>query len=160
MIIKSLHFRVTAWYTLALTAILLIFSTFIYQNFKHSLFENLESLLKSKAENIDDLINSYREEDVPEKKQASTVSGLRTQNPEFLQAVRSVVQEERGDSIFVQILGPQGERLDYSNKAIAQIIPIVTVSGALSQGNIQYENVKNPLLKNTHEYLRVLTTPS
>jgi len=130
MIIRSLHFRVTAWYTLALTAILFIFSTFIYQNFKYTLFESLDNLLKTKAENIDDLINSYHEED---------------EHPEFLQAVRSVVKEEQGDSTFVQILDPQGKRLDYSNKAIAQIIPIVTVNSTLSQGNIRVLTM--PILK-------------
>jgi len=144
MIIRSLHFRVTAWYTLALTAILFIFSTFIYQNFKYSLFENLDSLLKSKAENIDDLVNSYREEDL---------------HPEFLQAVRSVVKEERGDSTFVQILGPEGNRLGYSNKDIAEVIPELVINNTILQGDIQIENVRKFSIKNRYGALRVLTMP-
>jgi heavy metal sensor kinase len=159
MFIRSLHFKVTAWYTLALAAIIFIFGTLIYQNFKYSLFENLDSLLKSKAENIDDLINSRHEEDISEKKETSEIKESRTLGSEFLQTIRSTVQEERGDSSFVQIFDPQGKRLAYSNKDIASIIPTLSINAAISQGNIHIETLKKPPIKNKYGALRMLTMP-
>ena len=159
MFIRSLHFKVTAWYTLALAAIIFVFSTLIYQNFKYSLFENLDSLLKTKAESVDDLIKSRHDEDISEKKEANEIKGPGTRSSEFLQIVRATVQEERGDSTFVQIFDPQGKRLDYSNKDVAQLIPNIIINNIISQGNIQIETLKKPPIKNKYGALRVLTMP-
>jgi heavy metal sensor kinase len=149
MFTRSLHFKVTAWYTMAFAAILFIFSTIVYQNFKYSLIENLDNLLKSKAESIDDLIDSHITD-----KLAGALS------PEFLKSVKSVVQEERDDdNAFVQILGSHGEMLDYSNKYTAQVIPSVVINSSLLKGDIQIKNVKSPLIGNSYEKLRVLTMP-
>ncbi len=156
MFIRSLHFKLTAWYTLALAAIIFIFSTLIFQNFKYSLFENLDSFLKAKAESIDDLIKSRHEDDISEKKEIKE-SG--TRSPEFLQTIRSTVQEERGDSTFVQIFDPQGKRLDYSNKDIGPLIPTILINNTIARGNIQIKTLKNPLIKNKYGGLRVLTMP-
>lgn len=159
MFIRSLHFKVTSWYTLALAAIIFIFSTLIYQNFKYSLFENLDGLLKSKAENIDDLIDSRHEEEASEKNQTSAVKESQTSSSEFLQAIKSTVEEERGDSTFVQIFNSQGQRLDYSNKDIAQLIPTISINDDLSQGNVQIETLKKSSIKNKYGALRVLAMP-
>jgi len=149
MFTRSLHFKVTAWYTLAFAAILFIFSTIVYQNFKYSLIKNLDDLLKSKAESIDDLIDSQNGD------RLEGASGS-----EFLKSVKSVVQEERDDdNAFVQILSSRGEMLDYSNKYTAQIIPRVVIDSALLKGDIQVKNVKSPLIGNSYEKLRVLTMP-
>jgi len=149
MFTRSLHFKVTAWYTLAFAAILFIFSAFMYQNFKSSLIENLDNLLKSKAESIDDLIDSHN---------TDKSSGMLS--PEFLTGVKSVVQEERDDdNAFVQIFGSHGEILDYSNKYIAQIMPSIEITSVLLKGNIQIKNVKSPLMGNSYEKLRVLAMP-
>ena len=159
MFIRSLHFKLTAWYTLALAAIIFIFSTLIYQNFKYSLFENLDSFLKAKAESIDDLIKSRHEDDIAEKKEASEIKESGTRSSEFLAAIRSTIQEELGDSTFVQIFDPQGKRLDYSNKDIGLLIPAIVINNTILQGNIRLETLKNPLIKNKHGGLRVLTMP-
>ncbi len=159
MFIRSLHFKLTAWYALALAAIIFIFSTLIYQNFKYSLFENLDSFLKAKAESIDDLIKSRHEEDIAEKKEAGEIKEPGTQSSEFLAAIRSTIQEERGDSTFVQVLDPQGKRQDYSNKDIGPLIPAILINNRIAQGNIRFETLKSPLIKNKYGGLRVLTMP-
>ncbi len=159
MFTRSLHFKVTAWYTLALAAIIFVFGTLIYQNFKYILFENLDSLLKAKAESINDLIKSRHEEDISEKKEAGEIKEPGTRSSEFLQAIRATVQEERGDSIFIQIFDPQGKKLDYSNKDIAQLIPTIIIDGEISQGNIRIETLKKSPIKNKYGALRALTTP-
>ncbi len=159
MFIRSLHFKVTVWYTLALAAIIFVFSTLIYQNFKYSLFESFDRLLKAKAESIDDLIKSRHEEDVSEKKEAGEIKESGKRSPEFLQAIRAAVREERGDSTFVQIFDPQGKRLDYSNKDVAQLIPTIIIDSGISQGNIQIETLKKPPIKNKYGALRALTVP-
>ncbi len=157
MIIKSLHFKVTAWYTLALAAIIFVFSTLIYQDFKYSLVENLDSLLKSKAENIEDLIDSRYEEEVSEKKRSGKES--LTSNPEFLQVIKSTVKEEHDESSFLQIFDPQGIKLDYSDKDIAQLVPTIVTNNALSQGNIQIDTLKQLLIKHKYGAVRILTMP-
>ncbi len=159
MFIRSLHFKVTAWYTFALAAIIFTFSTLIYQNFKYSLFENLDNLLKSKAENIDDLIHSRLEEDFSEKEETREIKEPRILSPGFLQIIKSTVQEEREDSSFVQIFTPEGKRLAYSNNDIAQTIPTLFINDAISQGKIQIETLKRPLIKNRYKALRILTVP-
>ncbi|MDE2009239.1 MAG: heavy metal sensor histidine kinase [Candidatus Omnitrophica bacterium] len=146
MVTRSLHFKVTVWYTLALAAILFVFSTLIYQNYKYSLLENLDSLLKAKAENVEDLI-------------AAAVKPTPASRTRFLQAVQSTVQEEREDTSLVQIFDPQGRKLADSNKDIAENIRAPAINGLMARPDIRMETVKRVLVKGRYVDLRELTMP-
>jgi len=56
---KSIRFKITIAYMIILALTLSVFSVILYQYMKNSLYENTDTLLRSKAEDIVHLINTY-----------------------------------------------------------------------------------------------------
>ena len=49
------------WYMLILAVTLAIFSVLLYQNYKLSLYRNLDEILSSRAEGVVNALDAYRE---------------------------------------------------------------------------------------------------
>jgi heavy metal sensor kinase len=59
MFYKSIRFKITIVYTMILALTLSAFSAALYHNVRRSLYENMDSLLRSRAEGIVHAINTY-----------------------------------------------------------------------------------------------------
>jgi len=147
----------TAWYVLVLGLILGAFSIFLYSHFSHALNQEYNSLLKSKAGDIEQVISSYRQEDQSERgeKKESLVST----NADLLNALRYAVEKNPSDNIFVQIFRLDGKELLHSNN-----MPLTVILSKMTQdfiaGNKSYSGtIKIALLNKKVSLLRTFTLP-
>jgi len=147
----------TAWYVLVLGLILGAFSLFLYSHFSHTLNREYDNLLKSKAQDTEQVINSYSEEDQSERgeKKESSVS----KNTNSFNALRYAVEKNPSDNIFVQIFRPDGKELLHSSR-----MPLSTIFAKMTQDSIAgnkpyFGTVKIALLKKKAFPLRTFTLP-
>jgi two-component system heavy metal sensor histidine kinase CusS len=146
MFVKPLYFKVALWYALALAFIIAIFGALIYQNFKGSLYGDLDNLLASRADNIEDLIES-------------SLKSVPLSSPAFQQAIRSIVEEEKEDIPFVQVFDAQAHILAFSNHELANNIPTPIINNALLKGYPRIQTLKKVMVQGRQASLRVLTVP-
>jgi heavy metal sensor kinase len=111
MFTKSIHFRMTMWYTLVLSSIIIIFSLYIYGYFSRTLDQNINNVLESKAEAVEQVIAGYNEED---KSENTTNSVINTPNADFINAAKYAVEENTEDNIFVQLFRPDKAEIVHS----------------------------------------------
>ncbi len=115
MIIQSIRFRITLIYTGILTLTLLAFSLVVYQNFSRSLADNLDGLLKSKAEGVADSIETFWEAEGMDAlaEGAKTTALTKLNNINFLKIAQRWIEEKSEDpalmSIIVQIFSADGK---------------------------------------------------
>jgi len=149
----------TAWYVLVLGIIIGAFSIFLYSNFNHALTKDFNNLLKSKAEDIEQVISSYREEDKSERVERKENSGIITTNADFLNALRYVVEKIPGDNIFVQIFRPDGKELIHSSNMPLSIILAKMARDSVAERKPCFDTVKVVLSKKKTMFLKTFTLP-
>jgi len=157
MFTKSIYFKMTAWYVLVLGLILGAFSIFLYGHFSHTLNQEYDSLLKSKAQDIQEVINSYSEEDQSERgeKKENTVSI----NVDFLNALRYAVEKNPNDNIFIQIFRPDGKELLHSSKTPLSLILVKMAQDSTAGNKPYFGTTRIALLEKKVFPLRTFTLP-
>ena len=91
----------TLWYTMVLSCVILVFSFFIYGDMSRSLDHDLNKLLRSKAEDIAQVISSYNQEDLTED--AGVELNKTIPNADFINAAKYAVEKNTSENIFIQI---------------------------------------------------------
>jgi len=121
MFFRSIRFKMMLWYMLLLTLTLLSFSAILYGSFNKLLYANLDDLLSSRAEGINNSITAYwgaKEMDM--QHEDTTLNG-------FAKIAANWVEEKRKDpelmSIFVRILDRKGEAV-VASKNMPQLEPL------------------------------------
>jgi heavy metal sensor kinase len=158
MFTKSIYFKMTAWYVLVLGLILGTFSLFLYSHFSHALNKDYNILLKSKAEDIEQVISSYREEDKSErgeKKESSIPTST-----DFLNALRYAVEQNPSDKIFVQIFSPDGKEILHSSNMPLSVILAKMAQDSIAGNKPYFATIKIALLKKKVFPLRTFTLPA
>ncbi len=94
------------WYMLILAVTLSVFSIFLYQNFKHSLYSHVDDLLQSKAEGISDAIDTYWEIEKLSADKKAIAKGVfnKTNNINFIKIAQEWVEEKSSDPKLVNII--------------------------------------------------------
>jgi len=157
MFTKSIYFKMTAWYVLVLGLILGAFSLFLYSHFSHTLNKNYNILLKSKAEDIEQVINSYSQEDKSERGEKK--EGSVSTNTDFLNALRYAVEKNPSDNIFVQIFRPDGKELLHSSNMPLSVILAKMAQDSIAENKPYFGTVKITLAKKKSFPLRAFTLP-
>ena len=157
MFTKSIYFKMTAWYVLVLGLILGVFSLFLYSHFNHTLNNNYNILLESKAGDIEQVINSYREEDKSE--QGEKKEGFVSTNSDFLNALRYAVEKNPSDNIFVQIFSPDGKELLHSSNMPLSVILAKMAQDSIAEKKPYFGTVEITLAKKKSFFLRTFTLP-
>jgi len=139
---NSARFKITLWYSLALSVTLAIFSVLIYSSMKKSLNENLDRLLAFRAEGMADAIETYLE---TEELETGRLPKGRKKNHTFLKIVQPMLLGEAFDpkltAIEVRILDQGGKILAGSPGAAgAPEIPAHSFEDAL-KGDAAYETL-------------------
>jgi heavy metal sensor kinase len=158
MFTKSIYFKMTVWYVLVLGLILGAFSVFLYSHFSHTLNQEYDNLLKSKAQDIEQVINSYSQEDQSERgeKKESSVS----KNTDFFNALRYAVEKNPSDNIFVQIFKTDGKELLHSSNMPLSVILAKMAQDSIVRNKPYFGTIKISLLKKKVFPLRTFTLPA
>ncbi|MCX5712673.1 MAG: HAMP domain-containing protein, partial [Candidatus Omnitrophica bacterium] len=157
MFTKSIYFKMTAWYVLVLGLILGACGIFLYSHFKYAVNKDYNSLLRSKAGDIEEVIGSYRQEDKferGEKKDEPVVT-----KPDFLDALRYAVEKNPSDNIFVQIFNPQGKELLHSSNMPLPVILAKMAHDSIAEKKPYFNTVKISLVNKKSYPLRTFTLP-
>jgi two-component system OmpR family sensor kinase len=151
LMIRSVRFRITLLYTGILTLTLLFFSLVVYQYFSRSLRNNLDDLLKSKAEGVSDSIETYWDTEkmdiILSGAKAGTLS--KVDNINFLKIARRWMEEKSDDPALVNII-VQIFRSDGALIAASKNLPeIMALSPSLfrsaTRGKNKYYNLQAQL---------------
>jgi len=153
MFTKSIYFKMTSWYVLVLGMILGTFSLFLYGSFSHALNNNYNNLLKSKAQDIEQVISSYSEEDKSE--QGKKKEGFKSINADFLNALRFAVEKNPSDNIFVQIFRPDGKEILHSNNMPLSAILAKMAQDSIAENKSFFDTVKINVAKKKAFPLRI-----
>ena len=157
MFTKSIYFKMTAWYVLVLGLILGAFSIFLYSYFNHTLNNNYNILLESKAKDIEQVISSYREEDKFERGEKK--EGPVSTNSDFLNALRYAVEKNPNDNIYVQIFRLDGKELLHSSNMPLSVILAKMAQDSIAENKSYFGTVKIILAKKKSFPLRTFTLP-
>jgi len=147
----------TTWYVLVLGLILGVFSLFLYSHFNYALSKDYNNLLKSKAEDIEEVISSYRQEDKSERGEKNENSF--STNADFLNALRYAVEKNPNDNIYVQIFRPDGKELLHSSNMPLSVILAKMAQDSIVENKSYFGIVKITLAKKKFFSLRTFTLP-
>jgi len=132
MFYRSIRFKIAIAYMAMLTVTLALFSAILYQYVSHSLYDNMDSLLSSKAEGLVHAIDAYWawEKFEPWRSASATEEVYaREEGVNFSSVVQKWLQEKSKDpkllDIIVQIFDDSGETITASKNTQG----ISTVSG-------------------------------
>lgn len=103
MLVNSIYFRMTFWYTLALSLVTGLLSVFLYINFKHIINRDFNNLLESRAEDIAQVIN----EESKDRAQGGILNSL-----------KDAVEWSQDDDIFVQVFGQDQKEIIRSSNMV------------------------------------------
>ena len=159
MFVKSIRFKIILWYGVILCLTLSLFSILIYQNFRETLYNRLDSLLLSKADGIVDSINTYWEAEKIEAlrhgDEVDVYSWAYTRN--FVRIAQSWVEntseldklnDPRLTNMVIQIFDARGRHI-ISSKEIPQIQVLPkdilkdVLAGKLYFNNLVVKNARN-----------------
>jgi len=149
----------TAWYVLVLGLILGSFSLFLYSHFNRTLNKDYNNLLKSKAEDIEQVVSSYSEEDKSEQGKKKENADISTSNADFLNALRYAVEKNPSDNIFVQIFRPDGKELLHSSNMPLSVILAKMTQDSIAENKPSFGAIKINLAKKKAFPLRTFTLP-
>jgi len=148
-----------SWYVLVLGLIIGALSIALYANFNHALNKDINNLLKLKAEDIEQVIGSYHEEDKTERGEKKENMGLVAGNADFLNALRYAVEINPKDDVFIQIFSLDGKELIRSRNMPSALILAKMAQDPLEQGDAAFDTVKVVLSKKEVLFLREFILP-
>jgi len=164
---KSIRFKIVLWYMLVLTLTLSVFSWLVYQYYSHSLSENLEELLKSKAGGVANSIDTYWEGEkigALENAQAPVAPAVfnKRNNINFAKIARHCIEDRSGDptlmNILVKIFDADGQPIVSSNDTPdAMFISLEAFRGVL-KGKSRFDHFTAQLPMSKPLPLRVFTS--
>jgi two-component system, OmpR family, sensor kinase len=134
---------------LSLALILLLFSTLLFQRFSRSLYENIDDLLRSKAEGIAQSINTYWDTETLEiiKDQSHEEVFSKINNINFTKIAQHWVQEKSNDpelmNIVVMIFDSHGYNIASSGNAEEEITIPQAVFVSILRGKSYYVTKEN-----------------
>ncbi|MBI5050199.1 MAG: HAMP domain-containing protein, partial [Nitrospirae bacterium] len=165
MFIRSIRFKIILWYMLVLTLTLLLFIVLLYQNFSKKLYDDLDSLLQSRAKGIIDSIDTYWEterlEAMKDRMELNVFSKINNIN--FAKIAQRWVEEKTNDpkllNIIVQIFDAKGKLIS-SSKNIPDIANIQKkFFNYVSKKAKHFDDVTMELKPGKQLTLRTLTIP-
>jgi heavy metal sensor kinase len=129
----------------------------LFNSFKHTINNDLNKLLKSKAEDIGQIINSYHQED---RVEAQAVSGkiFDMTNLDLANAVRFAIDNNSSD-VFVRVFKPDGSEIAHSNDMSPTIILATAPTNPLTLKEPYFSTSKAVLDKNNSAEFRSFTLP-
>ncbi|MBF0531493.1 MAG: HAMP domain-containing protein [Candidatus Omnitrophica bacterium] len=120
---KSIYFRMTFWYVLAVGLIAGILSACLYANFSRVLNKDFNLLLESRAEDIAQVIDAAMLD-----RDRDSLAGIKSEqtNADFLNTLRNALEWSRGSGIYIQVFQPDGSVMIASRaRPFPQILPRV-----------------------------------
>ena len=103
MVIQSIYVKMAVWYALVLGLIIGILGVSLYSNQKQTVNRDQNKLLRARAEDIREIINSYQEEDKRESEGKN----------ELVDAVKYAVDNNLSDT-FLRVFRPDGKEVAHS----------------------------------------------
>ncbi|MBI4974208.1 MAG: hypothetical protein HZC19_00035 [Candidatus Omnitrophica bacterium] len=120
---KSIRFKITILYVAILALTLTLFSTILYHNVSAGLYNNMDTLLKSKAGGVAQAINTYWQTANLEVTEAGLKPEalIKRRNTNFAKVAQRWVKEESNDprllDILVQVFDTDGNIIASSKNA-------------------------------------------
>jgi heavy metal sensor kinase len=117
MFFKSIRYKIVAWYTVILVLVLSLFSALVYVNVRKTLNDDMNDLLKLKAEGVAESIDTYWEIEKNEGMATGAAKEVfsKLNNLNFNRIAERWVEEQSSDpellGIIVSIFGPKGENI-------------------------------------------------
>lgn len=154
---RSIYFKMAIWYAALLGFIAGILGIALFNSFKHTINNDLNKLLKSKAEDISRIIDSYHQEDQAEvQEKTGGISGAA--NVDLVTAVRFAIDNNSSD-IFVRVFRPDGSEFAHSNNISPAIISATAPKNPLNLKDSYFSTTKNVLEKSSPVEFRSFTLP-
>ena len=158
---KSVRFKLTFWYALALSITLSIFSVIVYRDLSENLYGNMDMLLQFRAEGLTDALEAYLE---TEEIEVGRFPASASKNSTFFKIVQPLVSASSYDpklsAIEIRILDAAGAVLAASLGApAAPDLPESTLAEAL-KGNAVYDTFKARVAGNKEDAFRSYATPA
>jgi len=166
MFLKSIRFKIVAWYTVILVLVLALFSALAYINLRKTLNDDLDNMLQLKAEGVTESIDTYWEVEKDEGMANGAAREVfsKVNNLNFIKIAQRWVKEQSDDpellGIIVTVFGPKGEKIASSGELSGiSVIRRETLREVL-QGRSRFENrvfQRDP--SGNNEMMRVFTMP-
>ena len=164
MFFKSIRFKITILYMAILAATLTSFSVILYHNVDHSLYGNMDTLLKSRAGGIAKAIDTYWEASKLESAESTTSPDAlkKRRNVNFTRIAQKWVKEESKDpalvDIIVQVFDTDGAAIasSKSTRGLTEIPRKNFIS--VLQGNSRFDTVESSR-GGDRMTLRIFTVP-
>jgi heavy metal sensor kinase len=165
MNVKSLRFRMTCWYLLALAITFVLAGVLVYRLTSRALRGDLDDLLELRAEGIVTSIDTFWTVESQAALQAGRplASTSKVDNADFRRLAQSWVEEGIQDpvlvDIVVQLFGPKGE-LIAASQAIpgATLLPFDALATFLAP-DARFLNIVSPSASGERTRFRALTLP-
>jgi heavy metal sensor kinase len=165
ILFSSIRFKVTVWYMLILAVTLSVFSVFLYYNFHDSLYEDVNDLLRSRAEGVADAISTYwlaqrvkeRTQDDSDKETANLG------HKDFIGVANSWVKAKSNDpkllNIIVRIFDFRGKEIAVSRQTQGNQNLIKKIYFAALKGESRYDSVLFSFSDGKPIMMRTFTMP-
>ncbi|MBI5144027.1 MAG: HAMP domain-containing protein [Candidatus Omnitrophica bacterium] len=161
---KSIRFKITILYVAILALTLTLFSTILYHNVSAGLYNNMDTLLKSKAGGVAQAINTYWQTANLEVTEAGLKPEalIKRRNTNFAKVAQRWVKEESNDprllDILVQIFDTDGNIIASSKNA--QGLTEISRKNFITvlQGKSRFDTVSSQVQSNRMT-MRIYTTP-
>jgi len=146
MFSRSIRFKIVFWYTVILVLVLALFSSLLYINLRRTLNEDLNDLLRLKAEGVADSIDTYWEMEKNEglSTGAAKEAFSKINNLNFTRIAERWVEEQPSDpellGSFVTIFGPKSEEIASSENLSGIIFPDKENLEEALHGRTRFEN--------------------
>ena len=162
---KSIRFKFFFWYVIILAVTFSLFSIILYSNLKASLYKKSDELLLSRAEGVAGSIDTYWETEKLEAEKSGITSAVfsKINNSNFKKIAQRWVKEKTNDpqllNIMIQVYGPSGELIAFSQSPQAQISLSQQALGYALKGSNYFDNRQIGLKKDELLPIRILTIP-
>lgn len=166
MFSKSIRFKIVSWYTIILVLVLSLFSALVYINLAKTLNNDLNDILRLKAEGVAKSIDTYWEIEKSENISTGAAKEVfsKINNLNFSRIAKRWVEEQPSDpemlGITVSVFDYKGERIASSeNLSNISFADKETLKEALT-GNSRFETMAFYRISSGNaELMRVLTMP-
>ncbi|MBF0479945.1 MAG: heavy metal sensor histidine kinase [Candidatus Omnitrophica bacterium] len=111
LFVRSIHFKMTLWYIAILGCVVAVAGICMYTYFNRNLTRDLNILLEQKAEDVEQVIDSYEEENLLERLQKKEKTVFNINGRDFLNAVRYAVEDNQDEEMFLQVFHPDGKEI-------------------------------------------------
>ena len=166
MLLKSIRFKIVFWYTVILVLVLSLFSILVYVNLGKTLNNDLNDMLRLKAEGVAESIDTYWE---IEKNEGMTAGAAEEEfskinNLNFSKIAERWVEGQPGDpellGIIVSILSYKGEKITSSESLSGISFADEEDLGEALLGRSRFETREfHKITSGNAELMRVFTMP-